>query len=494
MTARALLKRLREGLEPVAAVPSLKRYETHVDDMEFHPADIEILDTPPSPVRMGMISAICALTAATLMWSYIGTIDIVAIAQGKFKPVGDTKIIQPLEGGKVAAIHVENGQHVKAGDILIELDPGDAKADETDAAATLASWRAETLRRKAAIDAAARRPFSPEAAIDWSASIPADNRAREEKVLAGDLAQLASTLASIDAQIDQKETDRDQLATTIRSQEALIATLQQRADMRASLIPSGAGSKAALIDATERVQSETTALNGHLAQRAQTVSAIKVLGEDRRKAIAAFIAENTQKLADAQRQVDDFEQRHIKTRLKAGRLALAAPIDGVVLGLSVTTIGQVLSSGEDVAKIVPEGASLKIEAYLANKDIGFVKKDQGAVVKVDAFPFTRYGALTATVERIGFDAIPEPDARNAEADPTKANRNAKTFAGAQRVQNLVFPVTLTPNADHLSIDGERIPMSPGMTVEIEIATGKRRILEYIFSPLVETASHALKER
>jgi hemolysin D len=477
-----------------AAVPSLQRYETHVEDMGFHPADIEILDTPPSPVRMSMIISICALATAVLVWSFVGTIDIVAVAQGKFKPVGDTKIIQPLEGGKVAAINVENGQHVKAGDILVELDPGDARADETDAATTLASWRAETLRRRTAIETALRQPFSSDAILVWDANIPNGNRAREEQVLSSDLGQLASALASIDAQIAQKETDRDQLATTIKSQQALITTLQQRVDMRASLIPSGAGSKAALIDATERVQIETTTLSGHLAQRAQTISAIKVLGEDRRKAISSFVAENTQKLADAQRQVDDFEQKHIKTRLKSGRLALASPIDGVVMGLSVTTIGQVLSSGEDVAKIVPEGARLKIEAYLANKDIGFVKKNQGAVVKVDAFPFTRYGTLTATVQRIAFDAIPEPDAQNAEADTTKSNRNAKTFSGAQRVQNLVFPVTLTPSSDYLSIDGERIPMSPGMTVEIEIATGKRRILEYVFSPIVETAAKALKER
>ncbi|MCW2318209.1 hemolysin D [Rhodoblastus acidophilus] len=492
MTARALLNKLRAGLEPAPSLPSLTRYDTHAADMEFHPADIEILDTPPSPVRMGMIVTICALATAALAWSYFGKIDIVAVAQGKFKPVGDTKIIQPLEGGKVAALHVENGQHVKAGDILVELDPGDARADETDAAATLAAWRAEALRRRAAIDAAPKT--SEPAAIFWPADIPPANRAREEKVLDSDLAQLASALASLDAQIAQKETERDQLAATIASQQALIATLRQRVDMRAALVPSGAGSKASVIDATERMQSETTALNGQIAQRAQTIAAIKVLTEDRRKTISSFVAENTQKLADAQRQTDDFEQKHIKTRLKSGRLALTSPIDGVVMGLSVTTIGQVLGSGEDVAKIVPEGARLKIEAYLANKDIGFVKKGQAAVVKVDAFPFTRYGSLAATVERIAFDAIPEPDAQNAEADATKSNRNARTFAGAQRVQNLVFPVTLTPESDHLAIEGERIPMSPGMTVEIEIATGKRRILEYVFSPLVETASKALKER
>jgi hemolysin D len=500
MSALPALRKFLPGATPAKAViTSLQNFPTHIDDMGFHPADIEILETPPSPVRMSMIVTICALAASTLIWSFIGTIDIVAVAQGKFKPIGDTKTIQPAEPGKVVAINVENGQHVKAGDVLVELDPGDAKADENDAATALASWRAETIRRKTAIEAAARQPFSPVATISWDttawdATVPPANRPREEKVLKSDLTQLASALSSIDAQIAQKEVERDQLSTTIKSQQALIATLQRRADMRASLIPSGAGSTAALIDATERVQIETTTLNGQMAQRAQAVSAIKVLDEDRKKSINTFIAENTQKLADAQRQADDFEQKHIKTRLKSGRLALVSPIDGVVMGLAVTTIGQMLTSGEDIAKIVPEGASLKIEAYLANKDIGFVKKGQTAVVKIDAFPFTRYGTIRARVDHIAFDAIPEPDAQATEGDATKANRATKSFAGAQRVQNLVFPVTLIPVSDHLKIDGEQIPMTAGMTVEIEIATGKRRIIEYIFSPLVETAANALKER
>jgi hemolysin D len=144
-------------------------------------------------------------------------------------------------------------------------------------------------------------------------------------------------------------------------------------------------------------------------------------------------------------------------------------------------------------RIVPEGATLEIEAYLANKDVGFVKPGQKAVVKIESFPFTRYGTLEATVGRVASDAIPEPEAQQAEGDEARRQKE-KTFGGGQRTQNLVFPVTLKPARTKMNIDGQTIPLTPGMAVSVEIATGNRRILEYIFSPLVETASQAMKER
>jgi hemolysin D len=173
-------------------------------------------------------------------------------------------------------------------------------------------------------------------------------------------------------------------------------------------------------------------------------------------------------------------------------MRLASPIDGVVYGVSVTTVGQVVGSGEEMMRVVPEAASLEIECYLANKDIGFVSAGQEAVVKIESFPFTRYGTLSATVMRVAGDAIPEPDAR--ETESTAHPAKDKMFAGAERTQNLMFPVTLLPERSTMLIDGSNVPLSPGMAVSVEIATGKRRILEYLFSPLVETASEAMKER
>jgi hemolysin D len=463
-----------------------------VADRRFLPADLEILETPASPVRLVLILVISALVVGAIAWAYYGRIDIVAVANGKIEPTGRVKVIQPFETGKVAAVLVANGQYVTAGQILIEMDAGDAKAEQSAAQDAYDSFVAESTRRRAAIAAAQRRNLVMPA-IEWGDDIPARLRARESGVLAGDLDQLATSVADYDAQIAQKTVERDRIGDTMTEESKLIATLQERVNMRSTLAHDGAGTKSSLIDSDETLKYQLTQLAIQKGQRDAAGANIGVLTRQRDKAYSNFIAENGQKLAEAQKQADDGRQKLVKAKLKSARMRLTSPIGGIVYGLSVTTIGQVVAGGDQLMRIVPEGDAPEIQAYLANQDIGFVKAGQTAVVKIESFPFTRYGVLAATVTRVSSDAIPEPDASLNQADASRAPA-AKTFAGAQPTQNLVFPVTLHPERDDMMIDGRRTRLSPGMAVTVEIATGSRRILEYVFSPLVETASDAMKER
>jgi hemolysin D len=493
--ARAL-ETARTGRSTIAAPAAGKalvpRKLPVVADRRFLPADLEILETPPSPVRLALILVISALVVGAIAWAYFGRIDIVAVAHGKIEPTGRVKVIQPLEPGKVAAILVANGQHVKAGQTLIKMDAGDAKAEEIAAQDAYDSYVAEAKRRRVAIALAKVRKLVPPA-IQWEDNVPVPLREREEQVLAGDLGQLADTVADYDAQIRQKRVERDRIADTMVQESSLIATLQDRVNMRTTLVQSGSGTKASLIDSNETLKYQLTQLAIQKGQRDAAEANIDVLTRQRDRAYANFIADNGQKLAEAQKQADDWREKLVKAKLKSARMNLTSPIDGVVYGLSVTTIGQVVAGGDELMRVVPEGEAPEIQAYLANQDIGFVKAGQTAVVKIESFPFTHYGVLPATVTRVSSDAIPEPDATLNQADASKAPAD-KTFAGAQPTQNLVFPVTLHPERDYMTIDGRRTPLSPGMAVTVEIATGNRRILEYLFSPLVETVSDAMKER
>ena len=144
-------------------------------DREFLPAALSILETPPSPVKVWLIWAICGLFAFVIAWSYFGRIDIIAVAQGKIQPTGRVKTIQPVDGGKVVAIHVENGKHVGAGEVLIELDAAEAGADYTDALTALQGYRAERLRRMTALAAVQEETIDTQASIDWPEDIPPPN-------------------------------------------------------------------------------------------------------------------------------------------------------------------------------------------------------------------------------------------------------------------------------------------------------------------------------
>ena len=159
----------------------------------------------------------------------------------------------------------------------------------------------------------------------------------------------------------------------------------------------------------------------------------------------------------------------------------------------IANVGQVITSGQEIMRVVPQDSKLEIQAYVANRDIGFVTVGQEAVVKVEAFPFTRYGSIKARVKRIASDAIPASDASAIEGDPTRPS-NTTGFAGGERTQNLVFAVVLEPEASTISVDGVDEPLTSGMAATVELKTGARRLLEYIFSPLVEVASRAMRER
>ncbi len=464
-----------------------------LSDREFLAPALEILETPASPVHMAFLWIICALVTVGLAWAYFGRIDIIASAQGKFQPTGRVKVIQPVETGRVAAIRATNGSSVAAGDVLVELDRSAAEADREQAKDQLASARAEALRRRTALAAAQARALSPPPPIPWPAEIAPALREREERVLAADLGELSATLASFAAQRAQKAAERDMLIQTIATQKKLVATLQERVDMRTRLVEAQAGAKAAVIDATETLQYQLTQLATQQQQLASLSAGLEVITRDSEKAVETFLSDDAEKLSEAERRAEDARQRLAKAEALVDNLTLRAPIAGRVQSSVIANVGQVVTSGQEIMRVVPRDSTLEIEAYVLNRDIGFVSLGQEAVVKVEAFPFTRYGSIKAHVTRIARDAIPAPDASAIEGDPARA-ANAAGYAGGERVQNLVFAVELKPDAAAMSIDGVDRPLTSGMAATVELKTGSRRLLEYVFSPLVEVASRAMRER
>ncbi|HEY1782000.1 MAG TPA: HlyD family type I secretion periplasmic adaptor subunit, partial [Roseiarcus sp.] len=285
----------------------------------------------------------------------------------------------------------------------------------------------------------------------------------------------------------------DKLRETIATQKNLVATLQERVAMRTKLVEMKAGARAAVIDATETLQYQITQEAKQEQDLASLAAGLEVIARNSDKAVEDFLSENAQKLEDAERRAEDVEQRLAKAQAQLDHLTLRAPIAGRVQSSIITNVGQVVTSGQEIMRVVPEDSGLEIQAYVRNRDIGFVRIGQEAVVKIESFPFTRYGAIKAHVTRIAKDAIPEPDANAIEGDPTRVS-NAAGFAGGERTQNLVFPVVLKPDAETIAVDGAVQPLTSGMAVTVELKTGARRMLECLFSPLVEVASKAMRER
>jgi hemolysin D len=510
---------------------------------EFLPAALEILETPPSPLPVVTMLTICAVFAAALAWSFFGRLDVNAVAPGKLEPTGRVKVIQALDPGKVAAIRIENGQTVKAGDLLLEFDPAEAAADEREAREALQAGLGEIARRQAAINAAraAQRQTAedggtlpalealaanPQGKIDWgeppsdgaqtrekaapladagqglaslrgkfdSGELPPDSvRAREEAVLSADLSQLADTLRALDKQVAQKQATLQRLRMSIAYQTTLIDTLTEHVATRQQAIDLRVGTKINLYDAKEELQRSQSSLASDQGQLIETDAAIGELQSEKTKAMSQFIAENENKAEEASRKTDEARQTLAKATSRLASTKLYAPIDGVVQQLSVTTFGQVVGAGQQLATVTPTDGALQVEALVANMDIGFVRIGQEVAVKLDAFPFTRFGALHGKVVAVAAAAVDEQQAKRSLANATTPG-NAPESAAPGQAQSFVFPVTVAIDETAMRVDGATIPLTPGMTATVDIKTESRRVIDYLLSPLAKTMSEAMTER
>lgn len=506
---------------PRAEKPAPSRTQITVKgrDREFLPAALELLETPPAPAPVALMLTLCAFLAAALIWSFIGRLDVHAVAPGKIETAGRSKVIEPLDPGKIAAIHVESGAHVKAGDLLLELDPAEATADMNAAQDALRGGLAEVARRRFVIDAVRAilraQPQSSDPARDdaavasieaiatdlddkirWDDAIPVSFRLREQAVLAADLTQLSSALKSVDHQKAEKSATDERLHMSIAFQNTLIETLTQRVKTRQEAIDLRVGTKINLYDAEEELERSQSALASDQGQLIETDAALAELQSEKAKTLSQFVADNENKLEDAARKADEARNSLAKATARLSSTKLYAPIDGIVQQMAVTTIGQVVTTGQQLMVVTPSEGPLQVEALVANLDIGFVKVGQEAAVKVDAFPFTRFGVAHGKIVRIASEAIDEQEAKRTLANATSSANGANAPSGSAPGQpvNFVFPVTIELYESAMNIDGSTVRLTPGMTVSAEIKTDSRRVIDYLLSPLAKVASEAFRER
>jgi hemolysin D len=468
--------------EMVAVRPTMLRA-----DQEFLPAALEIIETPPSPVRIALLWFTCLAFLTVLAWSYFGHIDIHAVAPGRLQPSGRSKTVQPMEVGRVVTINVENGKKIKAGDVLVELDPTESGADRDAIEFEVQALRAEIARRELAIKLASQDELKLQP-IKFPSGLSAEVKARETFVLEAEIGQLIATQDGVRSQLAEREASKQRLTMSITARERLVKVLQERVSMRDTLNQKQIGSRATVIDALQELEKESTVIAGERGQLLEALANVQSLIKKQREQAVSFIAEQSQKLAEAERKRDRGSQDLVKAKTRNERTQMRASVDGTVQQLALTTVGQVVSPGQTLMTIVPSDGNMEVEVMILNQDIGFVEVGQRAVVKIDAFPFTRYGTIDATVLQVSSEGIDQADAA-ALSDPAGAARSSNGQS-QQRGQNLVFPAIVRLDRRSMNVDGKDVALSYGMMVNVEIKTGARRVIDYVLSPLREVTSTA----
>jgi len=476
-----------EAKKKVFSFPGARdRGEKH--ELAFLPAALEIVETPPSPIGRSIGATIIALFCLALIWASFGHVDIVASAPGKIVPSGRVKLIQPFETGVVRAIHIHDGQNVKAGDVLIELDPTMTTAEGEHIKNDLVAAQLDIARLRAALSDGdnPQREFHPPA----GASPALVNMQRE--FLARQIEEHRAKIASLDRQRAQKEAERATTAATIEKLGASSPLIQQRVDIRKYLADKELGSRLTYLETLQQLTENEKDLVVQQSRMQEADAAIAAITESRAQADAEFHRTLFGELAEAERKAgglaDDLAKAEQRTKLQL----LTAPVDGVVQQLSVHTIGGVVTPAQQLAVVVPADAVLEVEAMVSNRDIGFVHPGQDAQIKVDTFNFTRYGLLHGRVVSVSPDAMVRetPQDKN-NNDKTKG---AESESSEPKGQEFVYSARISLDRTQIQVDGAVANLSPGMAVTVEVGTGSRAVLSYLLSPLLRYQHESMHER
>lgn len=402
-------------------------------------------------------------------WAWVGTLDIIAKASGRLVPANRIKIVQPLDGGVVREILVREGDAVQRGQLLIRMDSETAEADTKRLRHDLTLTRLQlALLDAERIGRAFERPAEADPALFEVANAQIASRREAHRA---SLAQERQALLRGQAELlAAKETlhKLERLLPIFREQEGALGTLHEK----------GYIGKLKYLDAQRgRIEAERE----REAQR-HVISALAARvheGEERIASLeASYRSQSEEQRVQLVKEAARLEGELKKQEYRNVHVELRSPRDGVVKDLATHTEGSVVAPGTVLLTVVPEGEELVAEVYVENRDIGFVRSGQRARVKVASYDFQRYGALEATVERVG------PDSTERPAEPGNAGAPA---AGE-------FKAQLRLASQYVGREGQRFALGPGMQVAAEIRTGDRTVLEYLLSPLRRTLDESGGER
>lgn len=494
---------------------------------EFLPAALEISETPPPPLGRIVIWLIFAILSVAILWACLGKVDEVAVARGKVIPDGRLKVVQPLEEGIITAIHVTEGQRVKEGQLLIELDSTMKKVDLESIEKAIDTAKLERDLLKKGLDGEDLQELVSKVnlpdeiksnLLKLSQSKDSEYQVKkqsmafvvlqfEEKlqIAVSDMKKLEHNLPML----KEKEQKLKNLigsggveAANLIKLEKSIEILKEQEQKYKELYDSGAIAKNEWLDkynelalAEKEYESQKARVNQEkgtlelnwknandelvLAQKELSTQKIRVeeakskleeaktnmdnLGKERDTSIINLVVEKD-------KQITELEGELIKAKKSVQFQSLVAPVEGTVHGLASNTIGGVVTPAQPIMTIVPDDTPLIIEASLLNRDVGFVEVGQEAAIKIDTFPFQKYGTIKGKVEIISPDAFEDEKLGS------------------------VYKMKVTPETSGIMVNGKEVHISPGMTVSAEITTGKRRIIEFFLEPIIKYAEESLKLR
>lgn len=414
----------------------------------------------PARARV-LLYTILIVLFVLLVWSYFAEIDEVAKGDGKVIPSQQLQVLQSYDGGIVQDILVKEGQAVKAGQVLLKVDPTRYLSSLEENTTQFAALAAKVQRLTALTQGSALR-FNRD--LKKQAPTIIEN---ERKLYNSNLAELDEIAAGSDSRILQRRQDVEELKASLAQYEDVLDLSKKELAVTKPLLASGAVSEIEIL----RLERQIVELAGNIKkakvaiQRGLNAIEEEVIKKEENR--LKLVNRWNQELTEATGEMATLQQSQTSLEDVVSQADLKSPINGTVQRLLINTVGGVITPGSAVVELVPQDDQLIVEAKISPKDIAFIREGQPAVLKFSAYDFTIYGGMSAAVKHISADAI--------------TNDKDETY----------YLVRLETRK---TIANEELDILPGMIVQVDILTGKKTVLNYILSPLFNVTASALRER
>lgn len=424
---------------------------------EFKPLLIEIEDKPLNPLGRIILYLVLAIMVFGTAWLILAKVDVVVSAQGKIIPSGEIKILKPLESGVVSKIFVKESDRVKKGDILIQIDPTVTDASLSSKQDDLAVIDSDIVLLEALIN---ESNLSKDE-INKLNSSQLNLYNSQRQILASTYESNKAKLNSAKLNIKANESEVNRLGLLLSKEEEAKIRLQKVLDLIA---------KKEYEEVSKNIINLKEQKDIALYRLKESNKKLEEIIEENQKAIKTIKSSWIETSLNKEK-----EKRELGAQINAILFSnktqqIKSPVDGFVGKLLIHTEGGVVSPNDNLISIVPSDAPLIIKANVLNKDIGFLKLGQEVAVKIDTFSFQKYGLLHGNIIEISKDAIED-----------------------ERL-GLIYEIKIKPKSLDIKVEGEIKQLEIGMSVIVEVKTGKRRVIELFIYPIIKYMDEGLSVR
>ena len=423
-----------------------------------------LLQQNPLPGWRLVAWPVMILLFAGIAWANFATLDEVAIATGEVVPAGRVKVVQHLEGGIIQEIYVTEGDTVREGQTLLQLDLASSGTNREELQVRVDSERLIKARLEAEAEGK-ELVFPEDVAQRRPAIVSAQRQAYEAR-----RRELASTVQVMREQVKQRELEVEELQARARAVESNYKLASERLKMSKSLLSEGLTAKMEHL----QLEAEVENLDGEMKSLRPALPKAQAAVEEARQRLqeteSRFRREAQDQLGKVEENIARVRELLNEADEQGFRAEIKSSINGVVKNMRYNAVGNVVKPGEPIMEIVPTGDNLVVEAKLNPVDRGYVAEGQAATVKISTYDFTRYGGLKGEVIRVAPDSSTDED-------------------GAP-----YFRVVVQTDKNYLGkVDGD-LPITPGMQAIVDIHTGEKSVMDYLVKPVLKLRHEAFRER